>query len=121
MLLGVGGWGDAPVQPLIVFVSFYVALNTSSKTAIKTRTHLMGFAVFGGASLVNQSQARGSFAALSQPDMLSAYGIRSASSQDPRYTNGNYVKPYSNWRGPIWVNTNLMIACEQHHPHTHPR
>lgn len=27
-----------------------------------------------------------------------------------RYTNGNYVKPYSNWRGPIWVNTNAMIA-----------
>lgn len=27
-----------------------------------------------------------------------------------RYTNANYVKPYSNWRGPIWVNTNVFLA-----------
>ena len=69
---------------------------------------------------MNQSQARGSFAALSQPDMMSKYGIRSASAQDPRYSNGNYVKPYSNWRGPIWVNTNLMIACEGEPPPPRP-
>jgi hypothetical protein len=55
-------------------------------------------------------QASKCYTALSHPDMLSKYGIRSASAADPRYTNGNYVKPYSNWRGPIWVNTNAMIA-----------
>ena len=51
------GWHAAAVQTMIIIsspFSFYVALNTSSKTAIKARTHLMGFAVFGGASLVRQ-------------------------------------------------------------------
>ena len=39
-------------------------------------------------------KVRRSYAALSAPDMLSVNGVRSASSQDPRYyTNGNYINP----------------------------
>ena len=40
----------------------------------------------------------------------SEFGIRSASSGDARYSNADYIDPYSNWRGPIWINTNVMIA-----------
>ena len=42
--------------------------------------------------------------------MLSAYGVRSVSSADPRYDNSNEIKPYSNWRGPVWVNENVMLS-----------
>eukprot|EP01043_Picozoa_sp_COSAG02_P004274 COSAG02_NODE_110_length_36062_cov_85.812106_14_plen_127_part_00 len=50
-----------------------------------------------------------------QPDMRSDWGIRSTSSSDPRYSNANIINPYSNWRGPVWVNVNAMIiygTCE---------
>lgn len=42
-------------------------------------------------------------------DMHSRYGLRSTSSSDPRYSNVNEIKPYSNWRGPVWVNANAML------------
>ena len=42
--------------------------------------------------------------------MLSAVGLRSTSSDDPRYNNENEIVPYSNWRGPMWVNANALTA-----------
>ena len=27
-----------------------------------------------------------------------------------RYTNENVIKPYSNWRGPVWINANTMLV-----------
>ena len=42
--------------------------------------------------------------------MLSAVGLRSASSSDPRYSNADTIVPYSNWRGPMWLNANAL-AC----------
>ena len=44
-----------------------------------------------------------------QKDMRSDWGIRSTSSSDSRYSNANIINPYSNWRGPVWVNVNAMI------------
>ena len=44
------------------------------------------------------------------PDLWTAYGIRSTSSLDPRYTNANMINPYSNWRGPIWVVANVCLS-----------
>merc|ERR1712224_303918 len=73
-------------------------------------TFLMGFPMFGGPQLVNHSQAKRSYAAIALPDMLSQFGIRSTSSLDARYSNSKYVFPYSNWRGPIWINVNTLIA-----------
>jgi len=43
-------------------------------------------------------------------DMYSQWGIRSVSSSDPRYNNDNIIDPYSNWRGPMWVNANVMVT-----------
>lgn len=88
----------------------FLAYNTSAKATIRTRTHLLAFPVFAGPSLVSAAHAQKAGNAVLSSDMLSTYGIRSASKNDPRYTNGNYVTPYSNWRGPIWVNTNALIA-----------
>lgn len=40
--------------------------------------------------------------------MLSPYGIRSLSKQDPDYNNVSMIEPYSNWQGPVWINTNYL-------------
>lgn len=46
---------------------------------------------------------------LLNPDyMLAPYGIRSLSKQDPKYNNVSMITPYSNWQGPVWINTNYL-------------
>ena len=59
---------------------------------------------------VNASQAGAIAATLARADMLSAVGLRSSSARDPRYSNADTIVPYSNWRGPMWLNANAM-AC----------
>ncbi|HEV2484248.1 MAG TPA: trehalase family glycosidase [Terracidiphilus sp.] len=43
---------------------------------------------------------------LNPAEMHSPYGFRSLSKSDPAYNNDAIIDPYSNWRGPIWVNAN---------------
>lgn len=86
----------------------YVAYNTTAQARVNSRVFLMALPLWAG--LANASQAATVTAAVMAGDMLSAYGVRSTSSADPRYTNGNFIVPYSNWRGPIWVNANTMLA-----------
>jgi alpha,alpha-trehalase len=45
---------------------------------------------------------------LNRDEMRSEYGFRSLSKSDPSYNNEATIKPYSNWRGPIWINANLL-------------
>jgi alpha,alpha-trehalase len=45
---------------------------------------------------------------LNPDEMRSRYGIRSLSKDDPNYNNEAVITPYSNWRGPIWINANLL-------------
>jgi glycogen debranching enzyme len=40
--------------------------------------------------------------------MFARYGLRSLSKQDPAYNNVSKSDPYSNWQGPIWINTNYL-------------
>jgi alpha,alpha-trehalase len=40
--------------------------------------------------------------------MLAPYGIRSLSKKDPAYNNVSLIDPYSNWQGPVWINTNYL-------------
>jgi alpha,alpha-trehalase len=40
--------------------------------------------------------------------MLAPHGIRSLSKQDPSYNNVSMITPYSNWQGPVWINTNYL-------------
>ncbi|HKR82549.1 MAG TPA: trehalase family glycosidase [Terriglobales bacterium] len=40
--------------------------------------------------------------------MLALHGIRSLSKQDPSYNNVSMISPYSNWQGPVWINTNFL-------------
>jgi alpha,alpha-trehalase len=45
---------------------------------------------------------------LNPAEMRSPYGFRSLSRSDPAYNNEATINPYSNWRGPIWINANLI-------------
>jgi alpha,alpha-trehalase len=45
---------------------------------------------------------------LNPAEMQSAYGFRSLSKADPAYNNQAIIDPYSNWRGPIWINANYL-------------
>lgn len=47
--------------------------------------------------------------------MLSGYGLRSLSAQDPDYNNANIIKPYSNWQGPIWPVANFLYSIALKH------
>jgi glycogen debranching enzyme len=45
---------------------------------------------------------------LNPAEMRSPYGFRSLSKSDPGYNNEAIIDPYSNWRGPIWINANFL-------------
>lgn len=45
---------------------------------------------------------------LNPEEMRSRYGFRSLAKSDPEYNNRAEINPYSNWRGPIWINANYL-------------
>jgi alpha,alpha-trehalase len=45
---------------------------------------------------------------LDPAQMRAPYGIRSLSVFDRSYNNEAIITPYSNWRGPIWINANFL-------------
>ena len=45
---------------------------------------------------------------LNSAEMRSPYGFRSLSKSDAAYNNQAIIDPYSNWRGPIWINANFL-------------
>jgi alpha,alpha-trehalase len=45
---------------------------------------------------------------LNRAEMQSEYGFRSLAKSDAAYNNEAIIKPYSNWRGPIWINANFL-------------
>jgi alpha,alpha-trehalase len=45
---------------------------------------------------------------LNPEQMRSNHGFRSLSHFDPAYNNQAIIDPYSNWRGPIWINANFL-------------
>mgnify|MGYP006133360761 CR=1 FL=1 len=93
-------------------LGFHAARNTSNASRgggwIEAKTYAIATPLWAGA--VNASQAAAIATALSAPDMLSSVGLRSTSADDARYSNADAIVPYSNWRGPMWVNVNAL-AC----------
>jgi alpha,alpha-trehalase len=45
---------------------------------------------------------------LNSAEMRSKYGFRSLSKSEAAYNNEAIINPYSNWRGPIWINANFL-------------
>jgi hypothetical protein len=89
-------------------LGYHASWNVSSAEYIEARTYVIAMPLWAG--LVNASQAASIARVLSASDMLSPVGLRSTSSLDPRYSNADIIVPYSNWRGPMWVNANAMAA-----------
>jgi alpha,alpha-trehalase len=45
---------------------------------------------------------------LNSTQMRSDHGFRSLTRFNPAYNNEAIINPYSNWRGPIWINANFL-------------
>ena len=45
---------------------------------------------------------------LNTDEMRSEYGFRSLAKSDGAYNNEAIIDPYSNWRGPVWINANFL-------------
>jgi alpha,alpha-trehalase len=60
---------------------------------------------------------------LNPAEMRSPYGFRSLSRSDPAYNNDAIIDPYSNWRGPLWINANFLcwIALRRYGFHDESR
>ena len=88
----------------------FVALNTSTRAVIRNAVYLAGVPLWAGRGALTRSRAAAAARRVVQPDLLSDWGLRSTSSADPWYTNEDIIYPYSNWRGPVWVVANAMVA-----------
>jgi alpha,alpha-trehalase len=60
--------------------------------------------------LISRGEARRmiSLYLLNPAQMRSDHGLRSLSAFDHLYNNEAIIDPYSNWRGPIWINANFL-------------
>ena len=87
---------------------YFGAYNVSSRAQVPSRTFQMAWPLWAG--MANASQAATALAAVLAPDMRGPFGVRSVSAADARYSEENIITPYSNWRGPIWVNANAVLA-----------
>jgi alpha,alpha-trehalase len=60
---------------------------------------------------------------LNPDEMRAPYGFRSLSKSDPAYNNEAIIDPYSNWRGPIWINANYLdwVALRRYGFHSESR
>lgn len=77
------------------------------------------------AGLLPQREGRRSIGLhlLNPAEMRSDYGFRSLAKSDPAYNNQAIIDPYSNWRGPIWINANYLdwIALRRYGFHEESR
>lgn len=88
---------------------YFGAYNVTTREQIKSRTWQAAFPTWAGLSS-NASRAEASLASASLPDLMGDYGLRSTSNLDLRYNNSNIIDPYSQWRGPVWVNAAVLHA-----------
>lgn len=86
----------------------YVGRNVSTNTTITNRVWLGALPLWN--QLAPQDHLKSLLNLLTSSDMRSKWGVRSTSSVDPRYSNAKRIVPYSNWRGPVWVNANALLA-----------
>jgi len=90
------------------------AYNVTSQEPVTNRVYLMCFPIFGS-DIMTPSQSDRCLEQLMKDDMFTKFGVRSTSSEDLRYNNDNIIVPYSNWRGPVWVVANAILAYGYNH------
>jgi alpha,alpha-trehalase len=79
--------------------------NLNRKTGIPLRcvNWSMATLLWAEAALLDRGKTMAARYILSEDHLSSPFGLRSLSSQDPRYNNRKIIWPHSNWQGPIWV------------------
>lgn len=98
-------WTDPPTNTR----GLYVGYNVSTMQQSIHRTYQVAWPVWAGLA-ANDSVKFAALTTLLEPDLWTPFGLRSTSSMDPRYNNDNIINPYSNWRGPVWVNVAAIMA-----------
>jgi hypothetical protein len=98
-------WLDAPANTR----GMYVGYNVSTRAQSVHATYQAAWPVWAGLAASPAVQAA-ALTRLLEADLWSPFGLRSVSDQDPRYNNDNIINPYSNWRGPVWINVAAIMA-----------
>lgn len=86
----------------------YYTLDTEKGAFIKRISFSSAVPLWAG--LASRDRARGFIDGyMLNPDkLLSEYGIRSLSKDDPDFNQDNIIIPFSNWQGPVWPLANYM-------------
>ena len=98
-------WLDPPANTR----GLYVGYNVSARAQSVHRTYQAAWPVWAGLA-ANASVRDAALATLLEADLWGGVGLRSVGTGDPRFNNDNIINPYSNWRGPVWVNVNAVAA-----------
>lgn len=92
---------------------WYCGFDRRTRAQIDCRTYQMAWPLWAGMAESAEHAAAAARAILA-PDMRCRWGIRSTSSAHALYSNENRITPYSNWRGPVWINVNVVLAYALH-------
>jgi glycogen debranching enzyme len=88
---------------------YYVGYDAIDKKQLLNRTYQCAWPLWAGLT-VGVAERDAALYELLQHDLRAAHGIRSTSTEDARYTLVDCIVPYSNWRGPVWINVNCVLA-----------
>ena len=88
---------------------WWAGFNTRTQTLIPTRTYQMAWPLWVP-GMGSPEQRACALAAVLEPDMRAPAGIRSTSSLDARFELADAIIPYSIWRGPVWLNVNMVLC-----------
>ena len=100
------GSGEAAARPRR---GWFVAYDVKRRVQLRRRTYQMAWPLWAGIA-PSPAAAAAALDELEAPDMMAAAGVRSTSSSDAAYSETDMIVPYSNWRGPVWINVNAVLA-----------
>ena len=99
-------WRDEPAGD-----GYFAAYDVRARAHLDHRTYQLAWPLWEPGMVESPSQRDATIRAITASDMWTAFGVRSTSSADARYSNVNIIVPYSNWRGPVWpVQCGVIIA-----------
>ena len=87
----------------------YVGYDAIDGKQLLNRTYQCAWPLWAGLT-VGIEEREAALHELLKEDLRAKWGIRSTSTLDTRYTLIDCIVPYSNWRGPVWINVNCVLA-----------
>jgi alpha,alpha-trehalase len=86
----------------------FVGFDAKDEVQLLNRTYQAAWPCWAG--VADDTRRDAALNELLEPDMRAAHGIRSTSTLDSRFHLIDVIVPYSNWRGPVWINVNVVLA-----------